>query len=189
MILSIPYNQHNEMRIEVPVNSTTALLRNSVSLSMAVDTESMSRGVCRDGGKNQRRTNAWRLIARQNFTQISSDLQLGNKPASQRKGKGRGTAIGANKNPYPINLIILGKTNSTGRSALVHINPLPEGDSLPPGEGVFSFISIPSKTTMSFDFDAALALARIVSTVWARISEIEAKRDDTTQRVRTGRAP
>ena len=42
------------MRIEVPVNSTTALLRNSVSLSIAVDTESMSRGVCRDGGKNQR---------------------------------------------------------------------------------------------------------------------------------------
>src|SRR5271170_6887655 len=98
--------------------------------------------------------------------------------------RGASTAIGANKNPYPINLIILGKSNSTGRSALVHVNdpaPLPAGESLP-GEGVFSFISIPSNTAASFDFAAALALARIVSTVWARVSEMEAKREETTQR-------
>jgi hypothetical protein len=41
----------------------------------------------------------------------------------------------------------------------------------------------------SFNFAAAFALARMTSTIWARVSEMDAKSEETTQRVRMGREP
>lgn len=64
----------------------------------------------------------------------------------------------------------------------------PRGDSHP-GLPDFSSISISLPMIPSFNFAAALALARMTSTIWARVSDIDARREETTQRVRTGREP
>ena len=56
-----------------------------------------------------------------------------------------------------------------------------------PALGVFSSNSI--SRFISFDFANVFpfALARIISTICANVSEIEANKDDTTHNVKTGR--
>lgn len=105
------------------------------------------------------------------------------------------TAIGAKKNPYPINLIILGKSKSTLRSAAFQLallvlnrglaSPHPNA-----GLGLFSRNSIaPSTPSKSLFFCSAFRRNRISSTVWARVSEMEPSKLDTTHSVRIGRDP
>jgi hypothetical protein len=126
------------------------------------------------------------------------------KKGPEQGGHGREkdfTAIGAKKNPYPINRIILGKSKSIALSP-----PLPNPNSealashlgeLPPkcGDDPFSSNSISIVGAIVFtgaisrNLAAIFPLKRIVSTVCARVSLIDARSEDTTHNVRMGRAP
>lgn len=97
------------------------------------------------------------------------------------------TETGAKQNPKPINRIIRGKSKSTGLSAPVQAK-LPRGDSQP-GLPLFSSNSISPMVMPSLSLAAAFPRARMTSTICAKESEMEARSEETTHKVRIGRAP